>query len=70
MSDDLTPRRPRTSAAVKNRYAKKTYGNVGVRIRKDSPLWAAMEAYQGSKNGLIIQLLTRFFGLADGPEDA
>lgn len=47
-----------------NKYAKDTYFEKKVRIRKDSDLFNKVEEYTqnvGSFNGLVTELLTKYF---------
>ena len=54
-------RKTTTSTAVKERYNQKTYRRYQLRIRYDDPLSEVLEAYEGSINELVHQLLAQHF---------
>jgi hypothetical protein len=52
-----------TSTAVKERYNEKTYQNLRIRVRKDSPIRDRLKDYikRGEMNALVNKLLEEYF---------
>jgi hypothetical protein len=52
-----------TSTATKERYNEKTYQNLRIRVRKDSPISGRLKEYtkRGELNALVNKLLESYF---------